>query len=150
MNHRFQRRVVAVALATLLIISASGNADERSFLPSMLPFANSSGLAATLSTTGKVDLTGPFFQSLGTNGRACVSCHQPSSGWTITPQEVQARFDATDGTDPIFRTNDGSNSPIADISTREARLAAYSMLLGKGLIRVGIGIPSDGEFLKTL
>jgi len=146
MNHRFQRRVVAVALATLLIISASGNADERSFLPSMLPFANSSGLAATLSTTGKVDLTGPFFQSLGTNGRACVSCHQPSSGWTITPQEVQARFDATDGTDPIFRTNDGSNSPIADISTREARLAAYSMLLGKGLIRVGIGIPSDGEF----
>jgi hypothetical protein len=94
----------------------------------------------------QVDLTGPFFQSLGTNGRACVSCHQPSVGWTITPENVQARFDATGGTDPIFRTNDGSNSPSADVSTPEARRAAYSMLLSKGLIRIGIGIPSNAEF----
>jgi hypothetical protein len=28
---------------------------------------------------------------------------------------VQARFKATDGTDPIFRTNDGTNSPNADV-----------------------------------
>src|SRR6478672_8971643 len=112
----------------------------------MLRFANPTGFAATYSTVGKVDLTGPFFQSLGTNGRACVSCHQQSTGWTITPANVQARFKATDGTDPIFRTNDGSNSPNADVSTLEARRAAYSMLLSKGLIRVGIGIPQGAEF----
>ena len=113
----------------------------------MLPFANPSGAAATFSTVGKVDLTGPFFQNLGTNGRACVSCHQPSTGWTITPRNVQARFDATGGTDPVFRTNDGSNSPDADVSTLEARRAAYSMLLSKALIRVGIGIPANAEFV---
>ncbi len=131
---------------TALVVSASGNARERSFLPSMLPFANPSGLAATFSTTGNVDLTGPFFQSLGTNGRACVTCHQPSTGWTITPQQVQARFDASGGLDPIFRTNDGSNSPNADVSTLDARRAAYRVLLTKGLIRVGVGIPPDAEF----
>src|SRR5438445_2332609 len=146
MNGRFQRRHLAVALAALFFVSASGSADEQSFLPNMLRFANPTGIAATFSTAGKVDLTGPFFQSLGTNGRACVSCHQPSDGWTVTPADVQARFEATGGTDPIFRTNDGSNSPNADVSTLAARRSAYSMLLSKGLIRVGIGIPPNAEF----
>ena len=151
MNGRFHRRSIAVALAALFFVSASGGADEQSFLPNMLRFANPTGVAATFSTAGKIDLTGPFFQSLGTNGRACVSCHQPSTGWTVTPANVQARFDATAGTDPIFRTNDGSTSPNADVSTLEARRAAYSMLLSKGLIRVGIGMPpnqfvSNAEF----
>jgi cytochrome c peroxidase len=146
MNGRFQRRSLAVTLTALFFVSASGTAGEQSFLPNMMRFDNSTGVAATFSTAGKVDLTGPFFQSLGTNGRACVSCHQPSTGWTITPANVQARFDATDGTDPIFRTNDGSNSPDADVSTLEARRSAYSMLLNKGLIRVGIGMPAISEF----
>jgi cytochrome c peroxidase len=146
MNRRFQRRHLAVVLAGLFIVSAPGTAGEQSFLPNLLPFANSTGVAATFSTAGKVDLTGPFFQSLGTNGRACVSCHQPSTGWTVTPQNIQARFDATNGTDPIFRPNDGSNSPDADVSTADARRSAYSMLLNKGLIRIGIGIPANAEF----
>jgi cytochrome c peroxidase len=135
-----------MAFSAVVAISAAGNAGQSTFLPSMLPFPNPSGYAATFSTTGKVDLTGPFFQSLGTNGRACVSCHQPSAGWTITPANVQARFDATAGTDPIFRTVDGSNSPAADVSSVEARRAAYGMLLGKGLIRIGIGLPAEREF----
>ena len=146
MNRRFQRRHLAVALAALFIASAPGAAGDQSFLPSMLPFANTTGVAATFSTVGKVDLTGPFFQSLGTNGRACVSCHQPSDGWTVTPANVRARFEATGGLDPIFRTNDGSNSPNADVSTVDSRRTAYSVLLSKALIRVGIGIPENAEF----
>ncbi len=89
-----------------------------------------------------MDLTGPFFQSLGTNGRSCGSCHQPSDGWTITPAHLQQRFDATDGTDPVFRTVDGANAPELDVSTVDARRSAYSMLLSKGLIRVGIAMPT--------
>jgi cytochrome c peroxidase len=146
MNCRFQHRHLWTVLAGLLIVSAAGAAGEHSFLPSMLPFPNATGIAATYSTVGKIDLQGPFFQSLGTNGRACVSCHQPSIGWTVTPENIQARFEATGGTDPIFHTNDGSNSPDADVSTVESRRSAYSMLLSKGLIRVGIGIPPNAEF----
>jgi hypothetical protein len=146
MKARFHRDPLAVALIGLLAISGSGSAAGPSFLPNMLPIENSSGVAATFSATGRIDFTGPFFQDVGTNGRACVTCHQPRTGWTITPQDVQARFDATLGTDPIFRTNDGSNAPTADVSTVEARRAAYSMLLSKGLIRVGIAIPPNAEF----
>ena len=116
-------------------------------LPNGFEFANGSGRHSTYSTAGNVDLTGPFFQNLGTNGRRCVTCHDPSAGWTITPALVQARFDATGGEDPLFRTNDGSNSPAADVSTVAARRSAYNMLLSKGLIRVGIGIPSGAEFV---
>ena len=104
----------------MLVVSVPGEAENPTTSPNMLPFANPTGFAATFSTTGKIDLNGPFFQSLGTNGRTCGSCHQPSDGWTVTPEKIQARFEATDGTDPIFRTNDGSNSPDADVSTVEA------------------------------
>lgn len=107
---------------------------------------NDSGVAATLSTAGRIDPNGAFFQAFGTNGRSCDTCHRASEGWTVTPRGIQARFDATAGKDPIFRLNDGANSPLADVSTLKARRAAYSMLLSKGLIRVGIGIPVDAEF----
>ncbi len=146
MNCRYQHRHLWTVLAGLLIVSAAGAVGDQSFLPNMMRFRNPTGLSATFSTAGKVDLRGPFFQSLGTNGRACVSCHQPNDGWTVTPDKIQARFEATGGTDPIFSTNDGSNSPYADVSTVESRRAAYSMLLTKGLIRVGIGIPANAEF----
>ena len=84
-SRRFQRRRLSLALAGLLLVSAAGNAGEQSFLSDMKRFANPTGFAATYSTVGKIDLTGPFFQSLGANGRACVSCHQPSVGWTVSP-----------------------------------------------------------------
>ena len=92
-------------------------------LPNLVPTANDSGFAATFSKTGVIDRTGPFFQSLGINGRSCSSCHIQGEGWTITPRGVQDRFDKTDGNDPIFRRVDGSNSPLADVSTPEARRA---------------------------
>jgi hypothetical protein len=129
------------------------------------PFINPSGLSANLSTAGKIDASNEFFQSLGTNGRACVTCHTPQDGFSITPQHVQQLFDRCEAEAPllgspldnreladeriacaIFRTNDGSNSPNADVSTRDARRAAYSMLLSKGLIRIGIGVPENADF----
>src|SRR5882672_9373172 len=123
-------------------------------LPNGLPFPNPTGFASTFSADGRIDLTNEFFQNLGENGRRCVSCHLPSAGWTIVPSQVQAIFNRTLGgviDDPlglgaIFRTNDGSNSPAADVSSLAARRSAYSMVLTKGLIRVGIGVPDTADF----
>jgi hypothetical protein len=136
-------RLSALAAALLLATNsgADGPADTH-----LLLFPNATGMSAALSTNGPIDSNGPFFQALGTNGRSCGSCHQASDGWSVTPASIQQRFRATRGLDPIFRTNDGSNSPNADVSTVAARLSAYSMLLNKGLIRVGIGIPDGAEF----
>jgi cytochrome c peroxidase len=104
------------------------------------------GFGDTFDASGSIDTSNAFFTSLGTNGRSCATCHVQSEGWTITPAGLQARFKATDGTDPVFRTNDGTVSPNADVSTASARRSAYKMLLSKGLIRVGIGIPAGAEF----
>ena len=146
MNTTIVHRAVTRALSALLLVGAPVQAEGPTRLPPILFAPNATGIEATYSTAGWIDLTNPFFQSLGGNGRACVTCHQPSAGWTVTPENVRARFEATDGTDPIFRTNDGSVSPNADVSTVEARRAAYAMLLDKGLIRVGLGVPHDAEF----
>jgi cytochrome c peroxidase len=112
----------------------------------MKQFDNETGGSRSFSSNGALDTRNPFFQNLGSNGRSCLTCHQPAQGWTITPVEVQQRFEATAGLDPIFRLNDGSVSPLADVSTVDARRRAYRMLLSKGLIRVGIGIPANAEF----
>ncbi len=109
---------------------------------------NANGVLSTISLDGSavINPDNPFFLSLGTNGRSCVSCHVPSTAWTISPREVGDRFKKTQGFDPIFRTNDGSNSPLADVSTVAARRVAYSMLLNKGVIRIGLPIPVGAEF----
>ena len=107
---------------------------------------NESGIARTLTPGGAIDTHGLFFRSMGANGRACVSCHVASQGWTVTPAGLRDRFERTDGLDPVFRPNDGSISPVADVSTVETRRSAYDLLLRKGLIRVGIGIPDGAEF----
>ena len=94
----------------------------------------------------RIDRSNPFFASIGTNGRSCESCHQAAEGWSVTPQGIRARFESSRATDPIFRLNDGANSPRADVSTVHARRAAYSMLLAKGLVRVGLPIPANAQF----
>jgi cytochrome c peroxidase len=111
-----------------------------------LTAADATGVIRTYTANGEIDTTNPFFQSLGTNGRSCFTCHRPETAWSLTPASIQARFNASAGTDPVFRTNDGSNSPLADVSTVDARRHAYSMLLNKALIRVGLQIPPGAEF----
>ena len=70
----------------------------------------------------------------------------PRPAWSITPASVQAKFNASNGTDPIFRLNDGANAPNLPVSTVAQRQTAYSMLLNRGVIRVGLPIPANAEF----
>jgi cytochrome c peroxidase len=137
--------IVVSALAWVGCGDGASDSDEPTGTSADAVSSNPQGEADSFSIRGRIDTSNAFFKGVG-NGRACVSCHQPSDGWTIIPSNVRKRFDATGGTDPIFRTNDGSNSPNADVSTINARRSAYSMLLTKGLIRVGIKIPSNAEF----
>src|SRR3954471_2812902 len=139
----------SLLLASALIVLASVAFSVHSTLPNPIVSPNGSGTLSTVSTTGPIDVTTPFFQSLGTNGRTCNSCHVSSNAWTISPAEVQSRFNSTSGTDPIFRTVDGANCPSADVSTLSARKSAYSLLLKKGLIRVSMSVPATADFQIT-
>jgi cytochrome c peroxidase len=126
----------------------TGLAANGQSMPNLFPFPNATGIAATYKTgKGPIDLTGPFFQSLGTNGRSCASCHRPAQGWGISAREVRIRFETTQGRDPIFRTNDGSNCDHnIDTSTLRGRRKAYSLLMSKGVIRVALPVDPSAEF----
>jgi len=128
----------AVAIATAYASSTAGNVGS-------LTFANANGVIAT-GGMDEVDADNPFFQALGTNGRSCATCHRAAQGWSITPSELRDRFDETDGLDPVFRSNDGSNCAGADVSTIRKRRQAFSLLLERGLIRVGLDLPAGAEF----
>src|SRR5437899_43743 len=137
------RYFAAAALAAAIFLASGLPARDQQF---MIDSPNDSGVLRTITLDGNPpDFSNPFFQSLGTNGRSCATCHVAAAGWTITPAEAQNRFDATGGMDPLFRTNDGANSPDADCSSAAARRTAYSMLLTKALIRVGLPIPRGAE-----
>src|SRR5206468_55201 len=103
----------ALAGSAMLASVASAGSPDRN----LRDFSDPTGLVRTVSTNGAFDTSNPFFQNLGTNGRTCATCHVVANAMGLSPAEVQDRFNATNGLDPIFRTNDGSNSPTADVST---------------------------------
>ena len=116
-------------------------------VPNLTGFPDPDGVVRTFNADGDIDLNGPFFQSLGINGRSCGSCHQPSDAMTVSADHVQARFDSSAGLDPIFRTNDGSNCDHdVDVSTLAGREAAYSLLRTRGLIRIALAAPTTRDF----
>jgi cytochrome c peroxidase len=136
-------RIAALITAGLVATTATSQS-----LPNLLPLPNPSGWLETYNVNNApISLTGAFFQSLGTNGRSCASCHVPTEGWTISASGVQLRFLLTQGLDPIFRTNDGSNCDAnIETSTVRGRRQAYSLLLSRGLIRVAVPVPAGAEF----
>lgn len=138
--------LLTIMLAAVAVLCQSGAIEAGSSGPNPVKSHDSTGVLSTLSIRGGIDQANPFFQSLGTNGRSCSTCHVAGDAWSITPEHVQARFNSSNGLDPIFRPVDGANCPSADVSTLDARRAAYSQLLEKGLIRVSISVPSGADF----
>lgn len=136
---------IAIALSVLVFMAGTAVVGTTRS-PNMKLQPNPTGAAQTFSSNGAIDLGSAFFKNMGTNGRTCGSCHREAEGWSITPADVQARFETSNGLDPIFRFNDGAVCPTADVSTLEARRKAYGLLLAKGLIRVSLSIPPNAEF----
>ncbi|MEO8726883.1 MAG: hypothetical protein ABI383_12280 [Acidobacteriaceae bacterium] len=143
------RRLLWIATVTLSLgivtVLFSSSADAGSDGGQTILTVDPSGLLTSYASV-PVDLTNPFFQSIGTNGRSCASCHQAADGFGFTPPHVRERFNLSAGNDPIFRPNDGAVCPTADVSTLAARRQAYRMLLTKGLIRVSLAIPANADF----
>ncbi|MGI8960128.1 MAG: hypothetical protein ACR2IV_10285 [Bryobacteraceae bacterium] len=141
-------RNIIKAVVCVIGILCTGFAVKGQSLPNLFPFPNATGVAGTYKAgNAPIDLTGPFFQALGTNGRSCGSCHRPAQGWGISAREVRLRFETTQGRDPIFRTNDGSNCDHnIDTSTVLGRSKAYSLLISKGVIRVALPVDPAAEF----
>jgi cytochrome c peroxidase len=112
-------------------------------IPQILPSSDPTGTVETYNLGAPTDTaTNPFFQSLGTNGRSCATCHEPRSAWGVSAASIQQRFEQSAGTDPIFRLVDGANCPSDEVNTLAAKRIAYSLLLSKGLIRIFLPLPA--------
>jgi hypothetical protein len=143
MNKRVALLLLPVACVATLVVAqptpslwwAPGN--DRP-LPAYVEYTNSWGRLGILNASGAIDTTGnPFFQVLGTNGRACVSCHQPADGMSLALSSVLRRWSDTQGTDPIFAAIDGMNCP--DLPAADP--ASHSLLLERGLFRIPLPWP---------
>jgi hypothetical protein len=101
-------------------------------------FENPHGRLGVINASGDIDMKGhPFFEPLGKNGRACVTCHQPADAMSFSAATAQQRWDATDGKDPLFAAVDGSNCPHLP----QQQKTSHSLLLERGLIRVFLPWP---------
>jgi len=136
-----KRTMLGAVLLTACALAAAEDGNN------LLVFGNADGSARTIDVNGRPDPDNAFFQDLGMNGRRCVTCHQPDSAWSITPDNVQRRFAASRGADAIFRNNDGSNCEGALPQTIAGKRQAYSLLLTRGLIRVALDVPAGAEFV---
>jgi cytochrome c peroxidase len=128
------RRRVVLCVAVLITL-ATGTAIADVYLRNLFPFLDFTGFSGTYSKIGSVDLNGPFFQSLGTNGRTCGTCHAPSDAFGLSAVDAQLRYFISRGKDPLFAQVDGSTCPTAPVNN--------SLVVNKGLIRIGLTVPPN-------
>jgi cytochrome c peroxidase len=114
--------------------------DQRSYSPEGFPDAT--GVIETFSTRGRINNKSAFFQSLGTNGRTCGTCHLADQAFGLSAADVRVRFEKTHGRDPLFAPVDGANCP----TDRQEKRSAHSLLLGTGLIRIGLTLSANAQF----
>ncbi len=102
------------------------------------PYTNDYGVIAMLNADGRIETKGhPFFEPIGENGRACISCHQPESGMGLSVDSIRDRWRVTNGKDPIFAPIDGMNCPHLPAGEP----ASHSLLLERGLFRIFLPWP---------
>jgi hypothetical protein len=134
--------VAAVSAAPALLAQTAPSrwwtpGDGRT-LPAYVEYPNEWGSVGIVNANGAIDTAGhPFFEPLGTNGRACVSCHQPADGMSVALTSIVRRWHDTQGKDPIFAAIDGANCP----NLPAADPASHSLLLERGLFRIPLPWP---------
>jgi cytochrome c peroxidase len=123
--------------------------DIPSFLPQDEFDIDEAGNVETYmpnNPNGFVTQGNAFFTANGitANGRSCITCHQPPTGWSVTPFNLQERFVSTGGTDPVFDAVDGMGCPseAAGATTLAQKAAASRLLLNKGLFRIFLPVPT--------
>ena len=118
--------------------------DDRA-LPAYVEYDNAFGRLGIVNADGPIETDGhPFFEPLGTNGRACVSCHQPADAMSLSVESIAQIWNATNGADPIFAPVDGMNCP----NLPPGDPASHSLLLERGLFRIALPWPpvdADGR-----
>jgi len=122
-------------------------------LPQTTTVLDANGATTTYFPGGSVTTANnAFFQSLGTNGRTCFTCHQPQNNWSISPASVLITYGATLGKDPLFAPVDGADCPNTGAANSTFGLkfiAARSQLFIRGNIRIGLPVPQNPDWASV-
>jgi cytochrome c peroxidase len=121
-----------ICLSTIALLNITLNAVAQSASP-----AGQAGNPAAGEAFFKID-----FPNVHSNGRSCATCHVPEEAFQLSPQNVEARFQAlqearlTDpfADDPLFRSID-ANDFASD----------FTNLRQHALVRVVIKLPVDAN-----
>lgn len=120
-------------------------AGLNAVLPRQDDYTDTTGQVRLVIPDGSIRAKGhPFFEALGSNGRACITCHQPSNAMSVAAEGLRLRWSETEGKDAIFAAVDGSNCP--DLPQDE--MGSHSLLLNRGLFRIVLPWPpqnADGS-----
>ena len=93
--------ILALGAGCLATTAALGDSPERRWwepgegspMPATISYPNELGLFTLLNAGGAFDTRGhPFFEPLGTNGRACVTCHQPADAMSAKDTSAWTAF----------------------------------------------------------
>jgi hypothetical protein len=140
--------IASWALCTMGFVAIPATADppqpywiaagQGGTVPQLARYKDGEGEVEVLFAGGPVNMKDhPFFTPLGANGRACVTCHQPSSGMGLSVETIRRRWQETQGKDPLFAAIDGSNCPNLPQEDPDS----HSLLLNRGLFRVSLPWP---------
>lgn len=112
-----------------------------------LDYADSTGVVRDVLHNGPLVTRGhPFFEPLGGNGRACVTCHQPADAMSLAASSARERWAVAGPSDPLFAAVDGSNCPTLPQNER----SSHSLVLDYGLIRIERPWPPRDAAGKTI
>jgi hypothetical protein len=137
MNTKSIAAAGALSLALLTPLQSAPAAGSADGAPNPEFLLDPTGLIETYSVNGAIVTTGAFFQSLGTNGRSCSTCHVASQGMGLSAVGVRTRFLLSRGRDVLFAPIDGANCPSAPADSPQS----HSLLLQSALIRIPLRFP---------
>lgn len=144
-RYRASRLALAATLCGGIVV---GNARDTAGVQSVyggltewrdyMEFEHPEGRVAIATSGDPVSMQDhPFFQTLGGNGRTCLTCHNPADAMSLSLRTIQQRWAEQGHRDPLFHPIDGANCPTA---TPEQE-ASHSLLLERGLIRISLPWP---------
>ena len=141
--------MAAHAQAMQVELGVIGDQTIPPTIPQTDTAADSTGSVTTYQPNGATTTSSnAFFQSLGTNGRSCFTCHEPQDGWGLSATDATTRFKAKP-VDPIFNLVDGATCSNDSVKTSALQKKAYTLLLSRGLIRVFLPMPPSPQFEIT-
>ncbi|MGH9706480.1 MAG: hypothetical protein ACRD5R_06955, partial [Candidatus Acidiferrales bacterium] len=139
------KKAVSRALFMPVILSAIAATLMAASIPNLFPFRDSAGDVATFTPADSLEENGAFFQSLGTNGRTCATCHVVGNAMGLSARHAERVFERTQGNDPLFSAVDGAVCPTAAAGQN----LNFSLLRHYGLIRIALQVPENPQFTIT-